>query len=576
MFLRRPRSAMTPFPRTRPARTRSLDGFWSFGLLADDADPAAADPTAVDCREVAAVPGVYDAGPERPGHRGCVLYRTSVEVTPDTPSVLRFDGLGLWARLFVDGEALATYDLPYGGWTVRVPAAAHTRRRIEVLVDNRLHPERTPLVEPFFDFYLYGGIYRGVTLRELPEPAVLAARVTVLDRRSGSIRVAVEASAPPVEPLEASFDGGDFERVAGVIWDAATAAIELAVPDPRAWSPEAPELHTLTLRLGDDTFTTRFGLRDVRVDGPRLLLNDEPLKLRGVCRHEVHPQLGPALPGSLILQDVQHLRALGCNFVRGAHYPQDPRFLDLCDEHGLLVFEESLGWQARLENFENPRFAERVVQQTREMVRTSFNHPSVILWGFLNEGYADLPESRPVYEALAAAVRTEDGSRPLTYAVFKPFEDRNLDLVDVVSVNTYPGWYAEPAAGPRPLGEIVPRIDSILEHLAATGHGDKPFLLSEIGAGTLYGWHDPHRAHWSEEYQADLLAVVCEKFLGDDRIDGLAIWQFCDGRTYSDGHALGRPRAFNNKGLLDEYRRPKLAAAGVAAAFKGGGRAGSQ
>ncbi len=426
------------------------------------------------------------------------------------------------------------------------------------------------LVEPYFDFYLFGGIYRGVSLRELPEPAVLAARVTVVDAAAGKIRVAVEASAQPTAALEVAFDDGDFEEVGGVRWENHTAEIELEVPSPRAWSPSDPRLHTLTLRLGADTFETRFGLREIRVDGPRLLLNGEPLKLRGVCRHEAHPQFGPALPDALILQDVQRLLDLGCNFVRGSHYPQDPRFLDLCDEHGLLVFEESLGWQANEKHFTDPRFAERLVLQTREMVRRSFNHPSVILWGFLNEGRSDLASSTPVYEALAAAIREEDPSRPVTYATNLPFDDLNLGFADIVSVNCYPGWYSPEDAGPRPLGEIVPHLDGILDHLHAAGHGAKPMIVSEIGAGAIYGWRDPHQAHWSEEYQADLLAVVCEKFRSDDRITGLAIWQFCDGRTYTDSHALKRPRAFNNKGLYDEYRRPKLAVARVREAFRAG------
>ncbi len=560
---------MTPFPRTSPARTRSLDGFWSLAFLGGDIDLDTLDTTAVACDEVAAVPGCFDVDPAHAGQRGTAVYRTDVRVTPGTPARLNFDGLGLWARVLVDGETLGTFDLPYGGWTLDVPASEKESRRIEVIVDNRLHDERTVLVEPYFDFYLYGGIYRGVTLRELPEPAVTAARVTVVDREAGKIRVAVEASQAPTQPLEASFDGGDFDAVGNVSWSGGAAEIELTVPTPKVWSEASPHLHTLTLRLGRDTFETRFGLREVRVDGPRLLLNGEPIKLRGVCRHEAHPQFGPALPDALILQDVQRLLDLGCNFVRGAHYPQDPRFLDLCDEHGILVFEESLGWTANEKHFENPHFQDRLVAQTREMIRRSFNHPSVILWGFLNEGRSDFASSTPVYEALAAAIREEDPTRPVTYATNKAFEDHNLPLADIISVNNYPGWYAPAEAGTRPLNTIVPHVDRILDHLAETGHGDKPMIVSEIGAGAMYGWRDPLRAHWSEEYQADLLAVVCEKFAADDRITGLALWQFCDGRTYSDSRALTRPRAFNNKGLYDEYRRPKMAVETVRAAFRG-------
>lgn len=558
---------LSPYPRTRPDRTRCLNGVWDFQYLGDEVDVEAYGPADATTDAKMTVPGVFDASPAFAGKRGVGLYRIDVDVTPGRAARLRFDGLGLWAKLFVDREAVGTFDLPYGDWDVPVPPADHARRRIDLLIDNRLHPERTVLVEPYFDFYLYGGVYRGVWLRELPGPAIERVDVTVLDLDAGRVAVTAHAYDPVPDDTTTriAFDDAPLAELTDAVWDGRTLRVETQVPDPRVWSPDDPRLHTLTLALGEDRFTVRFGLRTVRVDGPRLLLNGAPLKLKGVCRHEAHPQFGPALPDAQIVQDLQLLQQLGCNFVRGAHYPQDPRFLDLCDETGLLVFEESLGWQPRQEHFENPHFVERIEAQTRRMVRKSFNHPSVILWGFLNEADTPQPSARPVFERLVHAIRDEDPTRPVTFAVHRPFQDVTLDLADVVSVNAYPGWYADIDRSPvRPLGEIGPHLDRVLDHLAGRGLDDRPFILSEIGAGAIYGWHDPLRNHWTEGYQADLLEVVCRKFRDDDRFTGLAVWQFCDGRTYANSMALKRPRSFNNKGLYDEYRRPKLAADVVA------------
>lgn len=110
----------------------------------------------------------------------------------------------------------------------------------------------------------------------------------------------------------------------------------------------------------------------------------------------------------------------------------------------------------------------------------------------------------------------------------------------------------------------MPTIRSILNQLHAQGRDDRPFIISEIGAGAIYGHRDALGGVWTEEYQAAYLSEVCAEVLGNDDIAGVSIWQFCDGRTYNGAAALRRPRAYNNKGILDEYRRrPKLAYAAV-------------
>lgn len=147
----------------------------------------------------------------------------------------------------------------------------------------------------------------------------------------------------------------------------------------------------------------------------------------------------------------------------------------------------------------------------------------------------------------------------MTYASNRELRDLFLEEVDVVSFNIYPGWYTQDRNNETPLDEICTRIDSNLAGLEERGLADKPYIISEIGAGAIYGWRDPICAHWSEEYQNEYMKTVCGKVVEDKRIAGVALWQFCDCRTYRGSYALMRPRAFNNKGLLDEYRRPKMA-----------------
>ncbi len=564
--------SMVPhFPRYDTRTVHVLDGLWEAAWLGAAGDPETVRPGDICWDGLMTVPGVFDSCPDHVRKRGCFALRCFIDtVHPSMRGRIRFGGLGLWGRVFVDGECLGTCQTPYAPWSVAVPPGSGTRRELVILIDNRFDPDRVPLFDPFFDFYGYGGVYRTVAWHELPDCALDRVTVTPLDL-DGNVRIDIRLDGHTSATLDAtvSFDGGEKLVFEGLEVSKDLASFKTCVPSPRLWSPADPALHTLRLEIEGDSIIERFGLRTVAAEKGKILLNGKPVKLLGYNRHEAHPQFGPALPPQQLLHDLQHLRRLGCNFVRGSHYPQDQRFLDLCDELGFLVFEEALGWGTPAAHLADARFNELQEIQTRAMVRTSANHPCVILWGFLNECESHKPESDAAVARLAAAIREEDESRLVTFATNHPFEERNYRQVDVVSVNQYPGWYPEDRDKERPLDEIEPLIDRVLAHLKAEGQEAKPFIISEMGAGAIYGWRDELEAHWSEQYQAAYLGILARRVVTDDRIAGVAIWQFCDGRTYADGHALGRPRAFNNKGSFDEYRRPKMAADTVRRIFTG-------
>lgn len=564
---------MHPYPHYPSRPVHCLDGLWACAFLGSETDPETVKLPDIAWSDRIMIPGVFDSCPAYVKKRGCFALRRRVSVK-DAGRVHRLDfgGLGLWARVFVDGVDCGTCQTPYAPWSVEIPASGTIEREIIMLIDNRFDAARVPLFDPFFDFFGYGGIYRSVHWHELPALSIRRAVVRTLDP-AGEVEIEVRLTAQGTLPgsvdLHVSFDEGEATAFAGVTVDEGRARIRTRVPNARVWSPESPHLHEVRVAIPDDAIIERFGIRTIAAKEGQILLNGQAVKLLGYNRHEAHPQFGPALPPQQLIHDLQLLRQLGCNFVRGSHYPQDQRFLDLCDELGFLVFEEALGWGTPVGHLKNERFNELQEVQTRAMVRASVNHPSVILWGFLNECASDQTESMAPIRRLAQAIREEDATRLVTFATHKPFGDLNLDVVDVISVNQYPGWYPENRDKERPLNEINPLIDRLLEHFAKKGLTDKPFIISEMGAGAIYGWRDPLEAHWSEEYQMAYLETLARRVVEDERIAGVAIWQFCDGRTYASGHALGRPRAFNNKGTFDEYRRPKMAAAAVRAIFTG-------
>ena len=558
---------MSFYPSYQHRQVVSLDGLWQFSFLGTEVDLDGVNLNSIPFDTTMPVPQAFDAMPGFQGQRGTCAYRTSLRVTPGCRSQIRFGGLGLWARVVVDGVALADWALPYSPFTVDLPPSDHEQRTLVVLIDNRLDPKRVPLVAPHFDFYLYGGLWRSVTLHQFSH-AYHIERIqidaTSIETGIAQVKLHLAGTVPDQIDLSIAHETGDTVTVFSelTVLDSVV-SVSIPVSQHRCWSPETPHLHTLHFRLKEgeeiiDDQWERFGFRKVSVEAGQIRLNGKPIKLLGFCRHEAHPAFGPALPLAQLAIDVALLKDMGCNFVRGSHYSQDQRFLSLCDEQGMLVFEESLAWGNSAEQYSRPRFAEDQETQTRQMVRESFNHPSVILWGFLNEGRSKHEDSRALYERLAGALREEDSSRLITFATMFPFEDINLDLVDVISTNIYPGWYTE-SEEVRPLGQIEERIQGIRKSFEDRGFAGKPHLISEIGAAALYGWRDAHNGPYTEQYQSDLLEEACRQVLTRSDLAGIAIWQMFDCRTYTTCRAIGRPRTFNNKGVLDEYRRPKQA-----------------
>ncbi len=297
----------------------------------------------------------------------------------------------------------------------------------------------------------------------------------------------------------------------------------------------------------------RIGFREVRAENGRICLNGEPVFLKGLNRHEDHGSTGCALPLALMEADIKMIKALGANAVRTSHYPNDALFLDLCDENGILVWEESHARGFSPEVTKDPLFLEQSLEVTREMLEEHYNHPSIIIWGCLNECASDDPGAVPVYEKHMEVIG-RDPSRLKTYASHKGKDDLCLQLEDICSFNIYPGWYLERSAESC--------LEELREKMEKEGVSDKPMLISEYGAGAIYNFRDVMKVKWSEDYQSELLEKITRFFLQDERLAGFFIWQFCDVRVSGENPPnwpMTRPKSRNNKGIVDEYRRPKLA-----------------
>lgn len=506
-------------------------------------------------------------------YRGESLYQRQVEIMEDADNVsLVFYGVSFNCTVLWDGMEAGTH---YGAYTAfscilhNVNKGLHT---LKVIADNRFS-EKSALHVPN-DYMSYGGIIRGVSMEILPDVSIK--RIGITPAKEGnawslSVDISMETfdhsnekymiktKVIDAETREVIKETDDIEIPQTA--DDGTASLTLNIAFSaeessriKEWNPDAPHLYEFeaVLKKDDviiDDLIERFGFRTVTVSGRDILVNGRKVRFKGLCRHEDHPMFGAALPYQVMEQDLQIMRDLGANAVRTTHYPNNPYFLDLCDEQGFIVWEENHARGLSEEQMRNPNFEPQAEQCIREMIPQHMNHPSIIIWGILNECASDSEYGRSCYKAQFELIKKLDSSRPTSFASCKFMTDICLDLPDIVSYNLYPEWYVN-----------KPSKEWIEENFAyAQSHGGegKPFIISEIGAGGIYGERSRKKSRWTEDYQAEILGHQVSAVLSENDISGVFIWQFCDGRISEEWWG-GRPRTMNNKGVVDEYRRPKL------------------
>ena len=544
------------------AESLSLDGSWGFrfeeGKPLEEA--AKSDFAATDSIPV---PACYDMMPKWYMKRGTGLYRRSfVLAKPMKDAVLVVDGMGVRAKFALDGKDLGLHPYPYARLEIPVGPIAAGEHTVFAAVDNILSWPRVKLARPYYDFYFYGGFYHGVKLVER-KPKIF---VRTLDYKTGRIEVEVENGGNSAVTL--AFDGGQEVNVK--LSDGRVAA---TVPNFRLWSPDTPNLHRLSVQLSTLNFklSTRFGIRQIEARDRKIYLNGKELFLKGFNRHESDWLNGAATGEALMLQDIQRLKALGGNFIRGAHYQQCERFLDLCDENGVLVWEESLGWgngQDYVNNSFPPselndeEFCAMQVKETRDMVRASFNHPSVVIYGFLNECASQKKECKVLVDTLAETIRAENSGRLVTFACNITDRDICCTNMDVVSFNAYPGVIPMQPGTEKGLEDLVKgKFDGIVAKFRAR-YPDKPIMVSETGCGAEFGRRGEYASPNTEEFQNEYLTNVFETLWNNPDVVGFSIWQLNDGRTRErfGGKAVSAMFGGSVSGVFDRLRRPKLSA----------------
>lgn len=513
-------------------------------------------------------------------YQGPGWYKTRLKLDnpyPDGRMVLEFEGAGQKTDVYVYMTKVGSHVGGYDSWNVDITDAVRAflaskdaerfggEIPLSIRCDNTRDAEMIP--SDLSDFNLYGGIYRYLNLVYLPEVSVASLRIEpALDAKlkKGKLKVSGTFYNPAdvrEALVEVTVKNAKGEVVSTRTLDKITPLgdldmLDIQIDKPQLWDVDHPVLYTCEVTVTANgqkmTASERFGFRSFEfIDKGPFMLNGKRLLLRGTHRHEDHAGVAAAMTEEQMIQEMKMMKEMGVNFIRLGHYQQSEIILNLCDELGILVWEENHARGIEESEMRHPLFETQAENVIREMIMNHYNHPSIYIWGILNECASETEFGRSCYQKQFALIRQLDATRPCTFASCKFFQDICFDLPDVISCNIYPRWYVD-----KPVQQYLAEV---CDWIKEDGKGkDKPFIVSEIGAGALYGCHNSYHGKWTEEYQAEALAEQLTACLESSECMGVYIWQFCDVRVSSEWFD-GRPREMNNKGIVDEYRRPKLA-----------------
>ena len=492
---------------------------------------------------------------------GVFLYRrhfSAPEEFSNRRVFLKFDGVMVTANPSINGTPLPTHKGGYLPFSYELTSLLKKGENvIDLNVDSRFQnvpPEGSPRGMSAVDYFVPGGIIRGVSICAVPQifiSDVFAKPMDVLKpERRVEICVQIDAAVVPTRPvhLEVKLMDGDqvvsSTRKSAAITQAGKVDASLTLSGLSAvklWDVDAPHLYDFVVTLTMDgepvhDYRSRIGFRDASFTVDGFFLNGRRLRLFGLNRHEIYPYVGYAMAPRMIRRDAEIIRnEFHCNIVRCSHYPQSEAFFEACDELGLMVWEETPGWGY----VGDAAFEDLVVENVGDMIRRDRNHASIVIWGVrVNESRND----QPLYRRTTALAKSLDDSRPDSGSMtgFKNWQEEWHE--DVYSMDDY---------HPAPDGsvEIFPPLPGV------------PYMLSETVGQYSYtskGFNNQYR-------RAGDVAMQCRQAINHaqahdraaafPRFCGVIAW--C---AFEYGSPVKSYKGVKNPGVADVFRIPKLGA----------------
>ncbi len=587
-------SLVTANAQTNPRISHTINSDWNFhkgdlsGDISNNGGPI---------WEEVSIPHTWNArdvvDDEEGYYRGISWYKRQLHIPSnyrDKQVFLHFEGANQKTEVFVNGSPVGNHKGGYTAFTFEISDYLDYPQETEgtvtnellVKVDNSFNEDIPTLTA---DFTFFGGIYRDVYLI-----AVSPVHFDLLDHGSKGVFIStpeVSAKDAQVEVKSQLVNQGEGRRTLSLVHtirDAENRIVAqqrekirlnagektslvqtLEVSTPHLWSVDNPYLYKLSSSIYEkdillDEVVNPLGLRWFEFDADKgFFLNGEHLKLIGTNRHQDYKGLGNALVDGLHKRDVELLKEMGGNFLRVAHYPHDPTVLETCDRLGILTAVE-IPIVNRIT--ESEEFAENSKNMQREMIKQGYNHPSTIIWAYMNEvllrpKFTEDEQRQDLYykniaklaQELEDITRAED---PYRYTMIPNhghmdrYERVGLTGIPmIVGWNLYQGWYS---AGIEKFAQNLDR------HKAR--FPDKPVIITEYGADSdpRLRSFDPIRFDMTVEYANHYHQVYLDAIMERDFVAGATVWNLADFHSETRGDAVPH---VNNKGILGLDRKPK-------------------
>ena len=450
-------------------------------------------------------------------YEGTVWFKKSFQAVPmeDYRTLLYFGAVNYDCRVWVNGKEAGHHVGGFTPFNYDISDLIKEGENVVIVkVDNKRHAEDVPT--QIFDWWNYGGITRNVKLVKVT-PTYLEdynLQLAKADAKAKKRQISFSARLNKKESghnvtvfipelkLEQQLTTDAEGTVSGTLF-VATKKLQL-------WSPENPKLYRVDISLDTSIISDSIGFRTIETRDKQILLNGQPIFLKGISIHNEKPNGGGRANSA---EDAHTLlgwaKELGCNFVRLAHYPHHEEMVREAEKMGILVWSEipvywTIAWK-------NPKTYENAQNQLRDMIARDHNRANVIIWSIANE--TPHSQERDTFLGnLAQYARSLDNTRLISMAMevtgasnyVNRLNDNMNKYVDVVSFNQYIGWYRDVNDAPKMKWEIP---------------YNKPVIVSEFGGGAKYGYHGAKNQRWTEEFQENL---YIENTAMLDKIEGLS------------------------------------------------------